>query len=50
MVSIDAGFALLDQAEGLIPAGLTGLTGLLHGERGLLLRRTGRDEAALSPL
>ena len=44
---IDAGFVLLDQAEGLIPPGLTGLTGLLHGERGLLLRRTGRDEAAL---
>lgn len=44
---IDTGFALLDQAEGLIPPELAGVTGLLHGERGLLLRRTGHDEAAL---
>ena len=42
---IDSGFALLDEAQRLMPPGLTGL---LLGQRGLLLRRTGRDEAALA--
>jgi hypothetical protein len=42
---IEAGFRLLDEAEPLLPAGQRGV---LFGQRGLLLRRTGRDELALS--
>jgi hypothetical protein len=42
---IDSGFALLNEAQRLVPPSLTGL---LFGQRGLLLRRTGRDEAALA--
>jgi CHAT domain-containing protein len=38
------GFRLLDEAESLIPAQLRGL---LRGQRGVLLQRTGRDELAM---
>jgi tetratricopeptide (TPR) repeat protein len=38
------GFRLLDEAEPLIPARLRGI---LHGQRGLLLQRDGRDNLAV---
>jgi hypothetical protein len=41
---LDRAFRLLDEAVPLIPADLRGI---LHSLRGLLLRRVGRDEAAL---
>jgi len=40
----DTGFRLLDEAEPLLPADQRGV---LYGQRGLLLRRTGQDELAL---
>lgn len=42
--NVDLGFRLLNEAEPLIPARHRGV---LHGQRGLLLRRTGRDEPAI---
>ncbi|MEN3305667.1 MAG: hypothetical protein V7603_1869, partial [Micromonosporaceae bacterium] len=39
-----AGLALLDEAERLLPGVQHGV---LHGQRGMLLRRTGRDDLAL---
>jgi hypothetical protein len=41
---VDAGFRLLDEAERLIPAGQRPI---LHGQRALLLKRTGRNGLAL---
>ena len=43
--NVELGFSLLDEAAPLIPAALHGV---LHGQRGLLLRRTGRDRLALA--
>jgi tetratricopeptide (TPR) repeat protein len=43
--NVELGFSLLDEAAPLIPAALRGV---LHGQRGLLLRRTGRDRLALA--
>jgi hypothetical protein len=43
--NVELGFSLLDEAEPLIPAAQRGV---LHGQRGLLLRRTGRDRLALA--
>jgi CHAT domain-containing protein len=42
---VELGFRLLDEAEPLIPERNRGV---LHGQRGLLLRRTGRDAAAIA--
>jgi hypothetical protein len=42
---VELGFRLLDEAEPLIPERDRGV---LHGQRGLLLRRTGRDAAAIT--
>ena len=41
---VELGFELLDEAEPLIPPRHRGV---LHGQRGLLLRRTGRDGPAI---
>lgn len=41
---VELGFLLLDEAEPLIPPRHRGV---LHGQRGLLLRRTGRDGPAI---
>jgi CHAT domain-containing protein/tetratricopeptide (TPR) repeat protein len=41
---VEHGFELLDEAEPLIPPRQRGV---LHGQRGLLLRRTGRDGPAI---
>lgn len=41
---IDTGLQLLDAAEALLP---TDRRAVLHGQRGMLLRRTGRDDLAL---
>jgi tetratricopeptide (TPR) repeat protein len=41
---VEEGFRLLDEAEGLIPEGQRPI---LHGQRALLLKRTGRNHLAL---
>ena len=41
---VEAGLRLLGEAEDLLPADRRGV---LHGQRGMLLRRTGRDDLAL---
>jgi CHAT domain-containing protein len=43
--AVGAGLQLLDEAEGMLPPAQRGV---LHGQRGMLLRRTGRDDMALA--